>query len=146
MDMENKNLPLQEVVIIIIEKENKFLFQKNPKWHDLSFIGGKVDPPDKSPLDAAYRECGEELAIQRDIDYVLESLEPNLIQEEKLSKRTGKVTLYKFYLFKMIIKRDISQKLDTEENVWLKKEEINNPSSNIHLSEIVQSIFPILDL
>lgn len=144
--MNTEKLPLQEVVIIIVKKENKFLFQKNQKWQDLSFIGGKVDPPDKTPLDAAYRECGEELNVKRDIDYTLEPLEPYLIQEEKMSKRTGKVTLYKFHIFKMIMKRDLTKQFETEENVWLEKKDINNPPSDVHLSEIVQTVFPILDL
>jgi 8-oxo-dGTP pyrophosphatase MutT (NUDIX family) len=146
MSSDKQDLPLQEVVIIIIEKENKFLFQKNPKWHDLSFIGGKVDPPDKTPLDAAYRECGEELAIKKDIDYSLEPIEPFLIEDEKMSKRTGKITLYRFHIFKMNMKRDITKQLNAEENVWLEKRDIKNPSSDTQLSEIVQTIFPILDL
>ena len=59
----DKNLPLQEVVIVIIRKDNRFLFQKNQKWQDLSLIGGKIEAEDSSPLEAAYRETGEELAI-----------------------------------------------------------------------------------
>jgi 8-oxo-dGTP pyrophosphatase MutT (NUDIX family) len=139
-------LPLQEVVIVIVKRENKYLFQKNPKWHDLSFIGGKVDPTDKTPLDAAYRECGEELGIQKDTDYTLEPLEPKFFQEKKMSKRTKQFTLYNFYIYRMNLKRDISQDIDKEINVWLGKEEIDNKSSEIHLSEIVQTIFPILNL
>ena len=144
--MEHKNLPLQEVVIIIIEKENKFLFQKNLKWNDLSFIGGKVDDTDQSAIDAAYRECGEELGVKKNIDYTLEPLEPFKIEEEKMSQRTGQLTHYVFHVFRMNMKRDITKQLNTEENVWVEKKDIENPSAEIHLSKIVQTIFPILDL
>jgi len=144
--MEHKNLPLQEVVIIIIEKENKFLFQKNLKWNDLSFIGGKVDDTDHSAIDAAYRECEEELGVKKEIDYTLEPLEPFQIEEEKMSQRTGKLTHYIFHVFRMNMKRDITKQLNTEENVWVEKKDIENPSAEIHLSKIVQTIFPILDL
>lgn len=141
-----EELPVQEVVIIIIQEKDKFLFQKNPKWNDLSFIGGKIDPTDSSPIEAAYRECGEELEIQRDTDYVLEPMDHYLYEEQKMSKRTGKVTHYKFYSFRMTIKKDISEKLNAEGNVWMKKEDISHPEATIKLSEIVQTVFPILEL
>lgn len=140
----SSELPIQEVVIVIIQEGSKFLFQKNQKWHDLSFIGGKIEPTDASPLEAAYRECGEELGVQKEVDYILTPIKPHLYQEQKMSKRTGKMTLYNFYTFQMTIKRDITQKLNSDENVWVEKEEIIHGSES--LSEIVKTVFPILNL
>ncbi len=86
----NQELPVQEFVIVIIQDGDKFLFQLNQKWNDLSFVGGKLEPTDSSPLEAAYRECTEELNIERDTDYALSILGPGVYRDQKMSKRTGK--------------------------------------------------------
>ncbi|MCB1177318.1 MAG: NUDIX hydrolase [Leptospiraceae bacterium] len=113
----NSKIAEQGVVIVIIQDGDKFLFQLNPKWNDLSFIGGKIESSDKSPLDAAYRECEEELDIKRNTDYELSPLPPGIFQEQKMSKRTGKLTNYTFHIFILKPKRNIDKKLNALGNI-----------------------------
>lgn len=142
----NSELPTQEVVIVIIQNGDRFLFQHNPKWKDISFVGGKLETTDPTPMEAAYRECEEELGLVRGVDYILTPLEPRVYHTQKKSKRTDLLTNYVFHLFKMNLQQDIDKKINQDENIWIRKKDIENPDPSIELSEIVQIIFPQLHL
>lgn len=137
---------IQEVVFVFIKKKELLLFQKNQKWGDYSFIGGKIETADFSPLEAAYRETSEELSIVREKDYLLSQMTPPLFETQKISQRTGKLTHYKIHLFFLHAKRNIEKNLEQEGNVWIlyKQSEANLRKEN--LSEISISILKVIDI
>ncbi|MCB1192433.1 MAG: NUDIX domain-containing protein [Leptospiraceae bacterium] len=141
-------MDVQKSVIIIIKDKNKLLFQKNQKWNDLSFVGGKLDIKDgNEPIRAAYREVMEELDLIGGLDFSLLELSLEPIAIEKLSKRTESFRNYNFYPFLMKLNPKQKPRLESENNIWLEMEEIDNyQNHNYPISDLVLEILPKIPL
>ncbi|MCX7999412.1 MAG: NUDIX domain-containing protein [Leptospiraceae bacterium] len=129
----------QNSVVILIVHKNHLLLQYNPKWNDFSFIGGKLEP-NETPMEAAYREVEEELQLTRSRDFVLEEWKPQLIEFEKMSKRTNSLTHYKIYLYSLLAQRNFLVSLQTNKNLWIPVEEIQKGESKENVSELVKDV------
>ncbi|MCP5494793.1 MAG: NUDIX domain-containing protein [Leptospiraceae bacterium] len=137
-------MDIQKSVIVIIKDQDKILLQKNEKWNDISFVGGKVDAKDDDPMITAYREVQEELNLWGGRHFILEELEPNLIEVEKFSKRTETNRKYIFYLFFMKMDKTFKNRINLKNNFWISLSTLNN--SSLQISEIVKETLPKLNL
>lgn len=141
-------MDVQKSVIIIIKDQNKLLFQKNQKWNDLSFVGGKLEMKDTNePIRAAYREAMEELDLIGGLDFNLLELTSEPISIEKLSKRTESFRNYNFFPFLMKINPKQKERLDTDENIWLEMKQLEDyQDQDYPISDLVLEILPKIDL
>lgn len=135
----------QNSVVTLILHKGQILLQHNPKWGDYSFIGGKLEE-NETPLEAAYREVEEELSLKRQVDFYLEAYHPNVIELEKISKRTKELTHYRFYLFFLIAKQNFLNQIQSEKNIWLPVSEIQTGKSNFKVSELVSNVLLQIEL
>lgn len=136
---------IQNVAIIIIKERDKILLQKNIKWKDLSFIGGKYEVVDNDIVTTAYREASEELYLSPDLDFTLSPLEPREIQFKNISDRTNEIIHYLISPFFMKLSFNQREKISNDENYWISLTDIenNNPQK---ISKLVIEIIPKLAL
>lgn len=134
----------QSSVFILILHNSQILLQRNLKWGDYSFVGGKLEK-EEAPLNGAYREIEEELFIQKNIDFLLQEFSPSYLELEKISKRTQVLTRYKIYLFYLTAQRNFLNQIRSE-NVWIPIADIKNGTSAYKVSDIVSEIIPHLNL
>lgn len=138
-------MDIQKSVIVIIKDQDKILLQKNQKWNDVSFIGGKIDKEDgNDPMVTAYREVNEELNLWGGRHFLLEELHPKFLEIEKYSKRTETNRKYIFYLFFMRMSPEFKEKVNAPHNYWVDLKNLSKDSPNI--SELVKEVLPKIDL
>jgi len=87
-----------KVVGTMFFKDSKLLIDKPRRRSTYQMIGGKVED-DESPIEAAIRECNEELGKYADFDEKLFEL---VMEFDEIATSDG-VTPIHFYVFKYIL-------------------------------------------
>lgn len=105
-------LPVRQatVAIVLIKSitagEHLYLMQFSRSWGEYFwFVGGYLEPnKDSTPVDCAYRELREELAVE--LPAVI-SLQPVAeVSDVRISKRLGLLTDYRYHVFHAVLRSD----------------------------------------
>lgn len=123
-----------QVVGTMFFKNNKLLIDKPRKRQTYQMIGGKVEEGEK-PLDAAIRECHEELGSKAIFDENKFELVMNF---EEIATSDGK-TKIDFYVFKY--EGELEGNLETSEEIekflWYDTKEKDTALSNTLKNEVI---------
>ena len=123
-----------KVVGTMFFKDNKLLIDKPKKSHTFQMIGGKVENGE-SVLDAAIRECHEELGNKVVLDNKLFEL---VMEFDEIATSDGKTPIH-FYVFKYNgeLQGDLSTSEEIEEFKWYTSAEGKDILSNTLKNEVV---------
>ncbi|HJJ04996.1 MAG TPA: NUDIX domain-containing protein [Clostridiaceae bacterium] len=123
-----------KVVGTMFFKDNKLLIDKPKKRQTFQMIGGKVENGE-SVLDAAIRECHEELGNKVVLDNKLFEL---VMEFDEIATSDGKTPIH-FYVFKYNgeLQGDLSTSEEIEEFKWYTSAEGKDILSNTLKNEVV---------
>ena len=123
-----------KVVGTMFFKDNKLLIDKPKKRQTFQMIGGKVENGE-SVLDAAIRECHEELGNKVVLDNKLFEL---VMEFDEIATSDGKNPIH-FYVFKYNgeLQGDLSTSEEIEEFKWYTSAEGKDILSNTLKNEVV---------
>lgn len=123
-----------EVVGTMFFREHKLLIDKPRKRNTYQMIGGKVEDGE-TPLEAAIRECHEELGNKAIFD---ENLFELIMEFDEIATSDGKTPIH-FYVFKY--NGDLQGELTTSEEIetfkWYNSKEDSAILSNTLKNEVV---------
>lgn len=123
-----------EVVGTMFFREHKLLIDKPRKRNTYQMIGGKVEEGE-TPLEAAIRECHEELGNKAIFNEKLFEL---VMEFDEIATSDGKTPIH-FYVFKY--NGDLQGKLTTSEEIeafkWYNSKEDSSILSNTLKNEVV---------
>lgn len=122
------------VVGTMFFKDNKLLIDKPRKRPTYQMIGGKVEEGE-TPLEAAIRECHEELGKEAIFDTNLFEL---IMEFDEIATSDG-VTPIHFYVFKYngILEGELETSEEIEKFMWYSSEEGYGILSNTLKNEVV---------
>ncbi len=122
------------VVGTMFFKDNKLLIDKPRKRPTYQMIGGRVEEGE-TPLEAAIRECHEELGPQALIDNSLFEL---IMEFDEIATSDGKTPIH-FYVFKYngTLEGKLSTSEEIEKFLWYDSSENTDILSNTLKNEVV---------
>ena len=123
-----------QVVGTMFFNDNKILIDKPRKRPTYQMIGGRVED-NETPLQAAIRECHEELGDNAIFD---ENLFELVMEFDEIATSDG-VTPIRFYVFKYngILEGTLSISEEIEEFKWYSSEDGTNILSNTLKNEVI---------
>lgn len=122
------------VVGTMFFEDNKLLIDKPRKRLTYQMIGGKVEDGE-TPLEAAIRECHEELGKDAIFDHNLFNL---VMEFDEVATSDGKTPIH-FYVFKYngILEGNISTSEEIEKFMWYESQDGFDILSNTLKNEVV---------
>jgi len=123
-----------EVVGTMFFKDEKLLIDKPRKRPTYQMIGGRVEPGE-TPLEAAIRECHEELGTEATFDSSLIEL---VMEFDEVATSDGKTPIH-FYVFKYngLLNGNLSISEEIEKFKWYSSEDDDIILSNTLKNEVV---------
>lgn len=123
-----------KVVGTMFFKDNKLLIDKPRKRNTYQMIGGKVEKGE-SPLEAAIRECHEELGDKAIFD---ENLFELIMEFDEIATSDNKTSIH-FYVFRYNgnLKGELSTSEEIEKFKWYTSEDGTDILSNTLKNEVV---------